>query len=89
MACLGVSAVTPVNATKLMAIIARAPIGSALPMMATMVATKRANKCQALSVTPAGVGITNQMIRPMAIAIIVGMGLKGSFSENSDIIKPF
>ena len=89
MACFGVSAVTPVNATKLMAIIANAPIGRALPMIATMVATNKANKCQALSVTPSGVGMTNQMIKPMAIASIVGKGLKGSFSENSDIIKPF
>ena len=89
MACFGVSAVTPVKATKEMAIMANAPIGRALPIIATMVATNSANKCQALSVTPSGVGITNQIIKPMAMANRVGIGLKGSFSESSDIKSLF
>lgn len=49
--------VTPVTATNAIAIIETAPIGSALPIMAAIVPTKRANKCQALGSTPSGMGI--------------------------------
>src|SRR5450631_2600415 len=53
--------VTPVMATSAMAMTAKAPIGIALPMMATMVPVNKANRCHALGVTPAGTGMTNQM----------------------------
>ena len=56
--------------------IGSAPIGMALPMMATMVPTNSASRCQALAVTPSGTGMTNQISRPIATATAAGSGLK-------------
>ena len=72
----GVALVTPVTATSAMATMDSAPIGIALPMMAAMVATNSASRCQALAVTPAGTGMTNQMISAIATATAAGSGLK-------------
>lgn len=69
--------VTPVTAIKVIAIIEIAPIGKALPMMANIVPIKRANNCQALTLTPSGTGIINQIMRVIVIAIKVGNGLGG------------
>ena len=69
--------VTPVAATSAIAIIDTAPIGKALPIIAAIVPTNSANKCQALGSTPWGTGITNQMIRVIATAIKVGIGRNG------------
>lgn len=44
--------VTPVIATRAIATIDNAPIGMALLIIATIVPTKIASKCQALSLTP-------------------------------------
>ena len=76
-AALGVSAVTPVSATKVTEITAIAPIGNTLPIIATIVPTNNANKCQALGVTPVGTGMTNQISNVIKTAIAAGMGLNG------------
>ena len=76
MAPAGLSLVTPVIATSAMAMMEMAPIGSALPMMAAMVATNRASRCQAFSVTPCGTGTTNQISSPRATDIAMGRRLK-------------
>lgn len=69
--------VTPVIAIKAIAIMEIAPIGKALPMIAIIVPIKSANNCQALTSTPSGAGIINQMMRVIVIAIMVGKGLSG------------
>ena len=48
----GVLLVTPVTATNVTATIDSAPIGIALPIMAAMVPTNNASRCQAFCVTP-------------------------------------
>ena len=51
--------------------IARAPMGMTLAMIATMVVTKMANKCQVCAVKPVGTGIpswTTRWISMRAIA---------------------
>jgi len=48
----------PVRAVTAIPIIAIAPIGSGFRIMPTIVATKIANKCQALGSTPAGAGMS-------------------------------
>ena len=68
MACAGLSLVTPVSATRVTAMIAMAPMGNTLPMMATIVAMNNASMCHAAGVTPVGTGITNQMIKPTKMA---------------------
>src|SRR5574344_263423 len=70
------SLVTPVTATSAMAMMDSAPMGSALPMMAAMVPTNSASKCQALGVTPSGTGMMKPMTSHRANAIAVGKGLK-------------
>ena len=65
----GLSLVTPVNATEVIAKIAMAPIGIALPIMATTVPINKASKCHAFSVTPCGGGTANQSNKTMAIEI--------------------
>ena len=70
-----VSLVTRVSATSAIATIDSAPIGMALPMMAAMVPTNSASRCQASDVTPSGTGTTNQINRPSAMAMAVGSGL--------------
>ena len=75
MATAGLSLVTPVSATSAIARIDSAPIGMALPMIAAMVATNSASRCQAFGATPSGTGMTNQMSRPMAQATAAGTGL--------------
>src|SRR3989338_7742325 len=72
MAALGLALVTPVMATKAMAIMARAPMGMALPMIAAMVPMNMANRCHALAETPAGTGMTNQMTSAMPTATQAG-----------------
>ena len=52
-----------------------APSGIALLMMPTMVPTNNANRCHALSDTPAGTGMTNQIIRVKATTTAVGSSL--------------
>ena len=75
----GFGLVTPVNATSAIAITPIAPIGNALPMIAAMVAIKSANKCQALGLTPAGTGMTNQINAPITKAMIRGTILTSDF----------
>ncbi|MND82397.1 hypothetical protein D3C80_742260 [compost metagenome] len=75
MAPLGLSLVTPVTATKVIAIIAIAPIGIALPMIAAITPTNIANKCHASGSTPAGTGITNQINNVINKEISVGRAL--------------
>ena len=72
----GLSLVTPVTATSATAIIDSAPMGMALPMMAAMVPTNSASRCQALGVTPSGTGMTNQISSAIATAMAAGSGLK-------------
>lgn len=69
--------VTPVTATRAMAITETAPIGIALPMMAMMVPINSASSCQALGATPSGTGMRNQMISVAARAHREGSGLSG------------
>ena len=73
--------VTPVSATTVMAMIARAPMRMVLPMMAAMVATKIASRCQASGLTPSGTGITNQSASPRVTETRAGSGLNASISE--------
>ena len=75
----GFSAVTPVIATSIIAIIERAPIGIALPIIAAITPTNIANKCHACGVTPSGTGMTNQISKAKPSAIAVGKGLKPKF----------
>ena len=79
MALPGLSLVTPVIATSIMAMMDIAPIGIALPIMAAITPTNIANKCQACGETPSGIGIINQMIKPNASAMAEGMGLNPIF----------
>ncbi|PRD29864.1 UNVERIFIED_CONTAM: yjdF [Trichonephila clavipes] len=65
----GLSFVTPVTATKVIAMIAIAPIGMAFPIMAAITPTNIANKCQAFGSTPAGTGTANQIMSITSIAI--------------------
>ena len=76
MAAAGLSLVTPVSATSVIARIDSAPIGMALPMMAAIVATNSASRCQAFGATPSGTGMTNQISRPIAQATAAGISLK-------------
>ena len=78
MASAGFSAVTPVTATNMMAIIDNAPIGITLPIIAAITPTNNANKCHACGVTSFGAGITNQINNVKPTAIAAGMGLKPS-----------
>ena len=78
MASPGVSPVTPLAATIEIAITEIAPIGMALPMIATIVPTNIASMSQAFGVSPSGKGITSQINRVVATAIAVDQGLKGS-----------
>ena len=76
-ASFGLSAVTPVSATKVTEITAIAPMGNTLPIIAMIVPTNKANKCHALGATPSGTGMTNQISKVTAIAMTAGMGLNG------------
>ena len=71
----GLSLVTPVTATSAIASTDSAPIGIALPMIAAIVPTNSASRCQASGVTPSGTGTTNQISRPIATATAIGIGL--------------
>src|SRR5690606_26852990 len=78
--------VTWVIATSEIAITDSAPIGIALPMIAAMVATNSASRCQASGLTWAGAGITNQIKRPMPRATADGISLG---REDSVMASPF
>src|SRR5258705_9205189 len=70
--------VTPVIATSAIAITDSEPSGIALLMMPTMVPMNSANRCQALGVTPAGTGTTNQMASVRHTTTAQGTGLSGA-----------
>lgn len=63
---------TRLAAQTAMATTATEPIGAALPMMAMIVATKTAARCQALGASPDGVGMI-QTARPTAVATASGI----------------
>ena len=73
MAAAGLSAVTPVTATSVMARMDSAPMGMTLPMMAAITPTNMASRCHAWGLTPAGAGIS-QMPSASATAMAAGMG---------------
>ena len=75
----GLSLVTPVKATSVIASTAIAPIGIALPIIATIVPTNSANKCHAFNDTPSGGGTINQKINTMPIEINPGIILISVF----------
>ncbi|VDY35830.1 Uncharacterised protein [Morganella morganii] len=69
--------VTPVRATRAIATMETAPIGIALPIIAAIVPTKSASRCQALGSTPSGTGTANQIIQVIRTAIKEGTGFSG------------
>src|SRR5690606_36774804 len=74
----GLSLVTPVIATSVIAMMECAPIGMNLPMIAAIVPMNSASICQALGLTPSGTGITDQITRVIATATIAGTGMNDS-----------
>ena len=76
----GLSLVTPVTATSMMATIDSAPIGIALPIIAAITPTNIAKRCHACGVTPAGTGTANQISSANPTATAAGSGLKPSLS---------
>ncbi len=72
----GVSAVTPVTATKAIPIIDKAPIGIALAIMAVIIPINIAKSVHPSANTSSGTGMTKRMTKATAREIIAGIGLK-------------